>query len=112
MVTARSGLADITAMTSWVTEPNGGGTMFRKKFIAAILILVSLVFLFEAVSFADELAEIQAAIKAKGAKWIAGKTSMMMLTPEERRMRLGLALAKGIPGHEATLYQETFTSVP
>ena len=86
--------------------------MFRKKFIAFILILVSLVFLFEAVSFADELADIHAAVKAKGAKWVAGKTSMMMLTPEERRMRLGHDLAKGIPDLEATPYQQTFTSVP
>jgi len=86
--------------------------MFRKKFIALILILVSSVFLFGAVSFADELAGIQAAVKAKGAKWVAGKTSMMMLTPDERRMRLGLALEKGIPDHEVIPYQETFTSVP
>ncbi|MGZ6207716.1 MAG: C1 family peptidase [Syntrophales bacterium] len=86
--------------------------MFRKKFSALILILVSSVFLFGPVSFADELADIQAAVRAKGAKWVAGKTSMMTLTPEERRMRLGLPPAKGTPDYEATPYQETFTSVP
>ena len=86
--------------------------MFRKKVIALSLILVSVVFLFGTVSFADELADIQEAVKAKGAKWVAGKTSMMMLTPEERRMRLGLAFAKGLPEFEAIPYQETFASVP
>jgi len=43
-----------------------------------------------AASFADELTDIQAAITAKGAKWVAGKTSMMHLTPGERKLRLGL----------------------
>ncbi len=86
--------------------------MFRKKFIALSLISISVGFLFAAVSFADEVADIQAAIKAKGAKWVAGKTSMMMLPPEERRMRLGLAHAEVLPDHEAIPYQETFTAAP
>lgn len=64
--------------------------MFRKKFFVVSLMLISVFLISGAVSFADELTDIQAAIKAKGAKWVAGKTSMMNLSPEERKMRLGL----------------------
>jgi hypothetical protein len=86
--------------------------MFKKTLFALGFLVVAILFLISSVSFADELSEIQKAIKEKGAKWVAGKTSMMMLPPEERRMRLGLSLAKGLPDYEAIPYQETFTAVP
>ncbi len=86
--------------------------MFRKKLIVFGLLMVAALFVFSAVSFADELSEIREAIKAKKAKWVAGKTSMMMLSPEERRMRLGLGHFKGIPEDEGIPYEETFTAVP
>jgi hypothetical protein len=86
--------------------------MSWKKSIPLGLTVVSLVFLFGSVCFADELADIEAAIKAKGAKWVAGKTSMMMITPGERRKHLGLAHAQDLPDQEAIPYQETFASVP
>ena len=78
------------------------------------LILVSALFLFgnASFSFADELENIQKGIKEKGAKWVAGKTSMMMLTPEERRMRLGLDFTKGLSIGETIPYQESFAAVP
>ncbi len=47
------------------------------------------IFLFS-FSSAEEIGEIRAAIEARGAAWTAGETSMTRLTPEERRMRLGL----------------------
>ncbi|MHC4534153.1 MAG: C1 family peptidase [Planctomycetota bacterium] len=47
--------------------------------------------LFVSLSFADsnELAEIRAAIKAKGANWTAGESWVTRLSPEERRKLLG-----------------------
>jgi hypothetical protein len=86
--------------------------MFKKKLFALGFLLVAILFLISSVSFADELGDIQKAIKAKGAKWVAGRTSMMLLTPEERRMRLGLGQAKGKPDEEAVPYQESLASVP
>jgi hypothetical protein len=40
-------------------------------------------------SFGSELEEIQKAIKEKGAKWVAGETSVSRMTPEQRRKLLG-----------------------
>ena len=86
--------------------------MSKKKLAVLVLIVASTVFLLGTVSFADEVANIQAAIKAKGKKWVAGRTSMMMLSPEERRARLGNFQAKGLPDPDAEPYQESFTAVP
>lgn len=86
--------------------------MLRKKFAVLILIVSSAIFLLGTVSFADELANIQAAIKAKGKKWVAGRTSMMMLSPQERRARLGSLHAAGLPDSDAESYQESYTAVP
>lgn len=36
-----------------------------------------------------ELAQVQAAIQAKGAEWVAGENEISKLPPEERRQRLG-----------------------
>ena len=88
--------------------------MVKKRFFILGLILLSAFFLFgnASFSFADELENIQKGIKEKGAKWVAGKTSMMMLTPEERRMRLGLDFTKSLSLGETIPYQETFAAVP
>lgn len=43
-----------------------------------------------------EVSDINAAIKAKGAKWVAGETSMARLSRAERKMRLGI-LAVPLP---------------
>jgi len=86
--------------------------MSKKKFAVLVLIVVSAVFLLGTVSFADEVADIQAAIKAKGKKWVAGRTSMMMLSPEKRRARLGNFQAKGLPDPDSEPYQESYTAVP
>ena len=64
--------------------------MFKKRLFSLGVILLSVLFLVSAVSFADELTDIQSAIKGKGAKWTAGETSMMKLSKEERKKRLGL----------------------
>jgi hypothetical protein len=40
-------------------------------------------------SFGSELEEIQKAIKEKGAKWVAGETSVLRMAPEQRRKLLG-----------------------
>jgi hypothetical protein len=86
--------------------------MFKKRLVVLSLIVLSTLFLFRNFAVADELENIQKGIKEKGAKWAAGKTSMMMLTPEERRMRLGLDFSKGLSIGETVPYEETFTVVP
>ena len=47
--------------------------MFKKKLFALGFLVVAALFLISSVSFADELGDIQKAIKEKGAKWVAGK---------------------------------------
>jgi|WetSurSiteA1Bulk_404760.scaffolds.fasta_scaffold00671_13 C1A family cysteine protease len=64
--------------------------MHKKRLFAAGILFVAVLFLVSTMSFADELTDIQTAIKAKGAKWAAGDTSMMKLSKEERKKRLGL----------------------
>ena len=86
--------------------------MSKKSFAILVFIVASTVFLSGTVSFADEVANIQAAIKAKGKKWVAGRTSMMMLSQEERRARLGNFQAIGLPDPDANPYQESYTAVP
>ncbi len=56
-----------------------------------------------------EVAGINTAIKARGAKWIAGETSMTRLSPAERKMRLGI-LAAPPPG-EIKVYSPTAPSL-
>lgn len=55
---------------------------------SAILFLISFSLVSVTVS-STELEEIQKAIKEKGAKWIAGETSVSRLTPEQRKKLLG-----------------------
>ena len=40
----------------------------------------------------EQIAQVQAAIKAKGAKWVAGETSLSRLSGEEWGLRVGLSL--------------------
>jgi hypothetical protein len=50
----------------------------------------------------QKVSEINAAIKATGGKWVAGETSISVLSPAERRMRLGAApLPEPEPGQAA-----------
>lgn len=86
--------------------------MAKKWFFVLSLLIFSASFLFGTAALADELADIQKGIKEKGAKWVAGKTSMMRLTPEERRMRLGLDFSKGLSIGETVPFEESFGAVP
>ena len=84
--------------------------MYKKKLVALGVILLSVLFLISAVSFADELTDIQSAIKVKGAKWTAGETSMMKLSKEERKKRVGLILEFS-PENEMSFASEEPVSV-
>jgi hypothetical protein len=86
--------------------------MFKKKLVLLGLVLFAAVFLAGTVSFADELSDIQAAIKAKGAKWVAGETSMMKISKEERKKRLGLILDLSPIEEQPVALQEQATAVP
>jgi C1A family cysteine protease len=65
-------------------EPN----VSRKALTLGLLLTVLLV-LSTFVVFGAELDDIKAAIKAKGAKWIAGETSVSRLSTEQRQRRVG-----------------------
>ena len=84
--------------------------MCKKKLFALGVIVFSVLFLISAVSFADELTDVQSAIKAKGAKWTAGETSMMKLSKEERKKRVGLILEFS-PENEMSFASEEPVSV-
>lgn len=80
--------------------------MLKKKLFALGLVLICVLFFANALSFADELSDTQAAIKAKGAKWVAGETSISRLSQEERKMRLGLIKPAHVQARETLPYQE------
>ncbi len=63
--------------------------MYRRKSLSYIAGLIAFL-VFNTAAFAQHLPEIQAAIKAKGLRWIAGETSVSILPDHEKRMRLGL----------------------
>lgn len=65
-----------------------------RRTLAAGLALVAFLF-FGVSAFAEDLADIQAVLAARGAKWKADETSVMKLPKEKRRALLGL-----IKGHE------------
>jgi C1A family cysteine protease len=63
--------------------------MERKKWASVCVFVAVVAFCVAPMARADELGLIRAAIAAKGAKWVAGETSMSRLTQEERRMHRG-----------------------
>ena len=67
----------------------GTRNILRKAAISSLITIFLLSF--AGFSFASELEEVRAAIKEKGAKWIAGETSVSKLPPEHRKLRLGLS---------------------
>lgn len=59
------------------------------KVLTSLSIICSLSLSAMGISFAHELDDVKAAIKAKGAKWSAGETSVSRLSGQERKMRVG-----------------------
>lgn len=86
------------------------GQMQTKRLYVLGVTMLSVLFLLSGITFADELTDIQMAIKAKGAKWIAGETSMMKLSKEERKKRVGLILEQ-IPENEICLATDELAAV-
>jgi uncharacterized protein (TIGR03437 family) len=64
--------------------------MVRKKLVSMLVMGIISISLISASCFADELVNIQRAIKAKKGKWVAGETSVSRLSPAELKKRLGL----------------------
>jgi C1A family cysteine protease len=71
-----------------------GGEMLKRKSLTAILLFVC--FSFFLLGFQqtqdriqDEIRRINREIELHGLKWKAGETSLMRLTPEQRRLKLG-----------------------
>ncbi len=86
--------------------------MFRRKLFLLGAILFTAMFLVWTVSFADELSDIQTAIKKKGAKWVAGETSMTKLSKEERKKRLGLILDLAPIEEQTVTFEEQVAFAP
>lgn len=87
--------------------------MLKKYFIFPFIVFLGSIIYFTTSLFADELADIQAAIEASGARWVAGETSISKLPSQERRMRLG-ALKPVFTGNEIFLTNKTdkFVALP
>ncbi|MGD0234166.1 MAG: C1 family peptidase [Syntrophorhabdales bacterium] len=77
------------------------------KVILSLNIFILLIFFTGSFSFATQLEEIQAAIRAGGHHWIAGETSISRLSPEEKRMRVGLIKPTHTEGAPILSTQET-----
>ena len=86
--------------------------MFRKKSISTIAVLATILFLAGTASFAQELPEIQAAIKARGQKWIAGETSISKLPDNDKKLRLGLIKHAPTGKEKVLALQEPLTGLP
>jgi C1A family cysteine protease len=87
-------------------EPN----FFRKILIVGLVLTLSLV-LNSLASFGAELDDIKAAIKAKGAKWTAGETSVSRLSTEQKQRRLGSLVPEGSGAEQLSLLSSA-TSLP
>ena len=84
--------------------------MFKRKNILTCATLLSIVFFISSLSFAGELAQIQANIKHSGAKWVAGETSISKLPSVERKKRLGLFLPSTYQKVKAPTHEESLAS--
>jgi C1A family cysteine protease len=62
--------------------------LFRKKFLAGLIILLTVAFA-GSTALAHELDDIRAAIHERDAHWVAGETSVSKLPQHERQLRLG-----------------------
>jgi C1A family cysteine protease len=78
----------------------------RKTRIGFALLLTILLALSVSVSHADEVSQVRAAIVSKQAQWQAGETSMTLLSPAERRARLGLVKSSMPVGAEMMVMAE------
>lgn len=82
------------------------GGIARSKFfrIFGISLVLALVLIWASTARAltDDLAGINAAIQSKGARWLAGETSVSRLLPEERMNLLGLIEPEGLDEAWAT----------
>jgi C1A family cysteine protease len=74
--------------------------------IGVALLFVFFLTLSVTISHADEVSQVRAAIVAKQAQWQAGETSMTLLSPAERRARLGLVKPSEPVGAEMMVMAE------
>jgi C1A family cysteine protease len=71
------------------------------RFVSSLSVLCTLLVSAPGVSFARELDDIRAAIKAKGAQWTAGETPVSKLSAQERKLRAG-TVAPTVSGTSGT----------
>ncbi len=71
--------------------------MNSKGLLFLFALIVVTVFLFGSVAHSEDVAALNAMIHARGARWVAGETSMSRLSPAERASRLGLLRHSSAP---------------
>lgn len=79
-------------------------TILQRAFMSGFAMVILLLFV-STFSFASEVDEINAAIKAKGGKWVAGETSVSKLSKDQRKLRVGL-IKPEITGSEKIVSME------
>ncbi len=83
-----------------------------KKILISTVIFYMYLFSTCSFSFSSELDDVQAAIEAKGANWVAGETSISRLSAEEREKRLGVVEESSFAGEEQTVPKALTLPVP
>ena len=71
--------------------------MNSKGLLFLFALIVVTVFLFGSVAHSEDVAALNAMIHARGARWVAGETSMSRLSPAQRASRLGLLRHSSAP---------------
>jgi C1A family cysteine protease len=77
----------------------------RYNKLLCLIPLFCILFTIPLFSYSGEIDDINAAIKAKGAKWVAKENHIFLLSPEERRMRVGVIQDAAVLGQ---VVNETF----
>jgi C1A family cysteine protease len=78
----------------------------KKSRIGVAFFVTACIFLAASLSVADEISQVRSAILDRQAKWHAGETSMTLLSPAERRARLGIVKPSLPAGAEMTVAAE------
>ena len=85
--------------------------MKSEKLFLSLTVVIILFFLTGSIATANQLDEVRALIHAKGAKWIAGETSVSQLPDHEKKLRLGLVKHQPTGREKVLTLQEPLTGV-
>lgn len=83
-----------------------------ERLFLSVTLLIAVISLNGSFAYANKLDEIKAAIDKKGAKWIAGETSVAKLPDHEKKLRLGLIKHAATGNEDVLSLQETLAVLP